>query len=98
MVCLKLCIKEVGIEFFFSKSDYIQVSDGKNFVLFRTMVPEKGFKKDQKWGLESVGVGRFGVGIEIGERFVATVSDSKLAFQSVKRTLFLSLNSLHLRH
>jgi len=61
-------------------------------------VQEKGFKKHQKCGLESARAGRFGVGIEIGERFVATVRDSKLAFESVKRTLFLSLNSLHLPH
>ena len=43
--------------------------------MFRKMVPEKGFKKDQKWGLESVEAGRFGVVIGIGERFVATVCD-----------------------
>ena len=49
-------------------------------------------------GLECVGAGRYGVGIEISERYIDIVRDIKLAFQSVKRTLFLSLNSLHLRH
>jgi len=61
-------------KFFCLKSDYIQVSDGKNFVLFRTVVPEKGFKRDQE-GLTIFGVGRIRVGIEIGERFADTVRD-----------------------
>ena len=56
----------------------------------------------QRMGLSktllSVGACRFGLGIVIVERIVDTVRHSKRAFQSLKRTLFLSLNSLGLRH
>jgi len=59
------CKTNVGIEFFLSKNSLHYASGGKKFVLFPTMVQEKGVKKSQKWDLESVGAGRFGVGFKV---------------------------------
>ena len=49
---------------------------------------ENGVSKSQKCGLLSVGACRFGLGIEIVERILDTLRHTKLAFQSVKQTLF----------
>ena len=62
------------------------------------MVPQTRVTKCQNWGLEGVEGCQLVVGNEIVETFVETVRNTKFAFQSVKRTLYLSLNELYLSH
>ena len=62
---------------------------------FPRMVPERRVMKRQNWGLDCVEGCQLVVGIEIVQTFVETVRHTKLAFQSVKRTLFLPLIALY---